>query len=78
MTRATPDPAITGLSDQERALLVEALCALRHVRCREWLAACQRADELRRRRPGQATMRLPEVKRLARRLGGRALHWTER
>lgn len=74
----TPDPAITGLSDGERELLVEALCALRYVRGREWLAACRCAEERGRRRPGQAAMQLPEMKRLARRLGGRALHWMER
>lgn len=76
--KTTPDPAITGLSDEERALLVEALCALRYVRGREWLAACRRANERGQRRPGQAGMQFAEIKRLARRLGGRALHWMER
>lgn len=74
----TPDLAITGLSEDERALLIEALCALRDARGRDWRDACRRADELRRRRPGLARMRLPELTRLARRLGGRAAHWTKR
>lgn len=54
-----PDPAITGLSDEERALLTEALCALRYVRGREWRAACHLADELGKRRPGLARLRIP-------------------
>lgn len=73
----TPDPAITGLSDEERELLIEVLCALRYVRGREWLAASRRADERGERRPGLGHLQLPELQRLARRLGGRAKHWME-
>lgn len=78
MSGSCPDSAIAGLADEDRKLLVEALCALRDARGREWLAACHRADELGRRKPGLARLRLDELKRLARRLGGRADHWMER
>lgn len=73
-----PDPAITGLSDEERELLVEALCALRYVRGREWLAASASAVDRGKRRPGFERLQVAEMKRLARRLGGQAAHWMER
>ena len=67
-----------GLSEAERALLGEAFSALRRERGRAWNAACDRADEQGKRRPGVRTAGIEEIKRLARRFGTQALHWTER
>ena len=66
------------LTEGERALLGEALSALREARGRAWLAACRRADEQGTRRPGLRTAGIEEIKRLARRFGTQAPHWTER
>ncbi len=67
-----------GLSEAERALLGEAFSALRRERGRAWIAACHRADEQGKRQPGLRTTGIDEIKRLARRFGTKALHWTER
>ncbi len=67
-----------GLSAEERVLLGEAFSALRRERGRAWIAACHRADEQGKRRPGLRTAGIDEIKRLARRFGTKALHWTER
>jgi len=67
-----------GLSEAERVLLGEAFSALRRERGRAWIAACQRADEQGKRRPGLRMAGIDEIKRLARRFGTKALHWTER
>ena len=76
MTRR-PDPAITGLSDDERQTLVDALTALRVERGRAWNGACNLAVELGRREPKVDAYGIDAIKRLARRLGGEALHWLE-
>jgi len=67
-----------GLSEAEQALLGEAFNALRRERGKAWIDACQRADERGKRRPGLRTAGIDEIKRLARRFGTKALHWTER
>jgi len=72
-----PDPAITGLSDDERQILVEALTALRAERGRAWNGACDLAVELGRREPEVDDYGIDAIKRLARRLGGEARHWLE-
>lgn len=72
-----PDPAITGLDDDDRALLVEALTALRDRRGREWNAACDLAEAAGKRRPPLAPYRINAIVRLARRLGGDAPHWLD-
>ena len=66
------------LTEQERALLGEAFSTLREARGRAWLAACRRADEQGKRRPGLRTAGIEEIKRLARRFGTTAPHWMER
>ncbi len=67
-----------GCNAEERALLGEAFSALRRERGKAWLDACRRADERGKRRPGLRTAGIEEIKRLARRFGTKALHWTER
>ena len=69
---------VDGLSAEERALMGEAFSALRRERGRVWTNACRRADERGKRRPGLWTAGIDEIKRLARRFGTKALHWTER
>jgi hypothetical protein len=72
-----PEP-VEGLNDEERALLIEALTVLRRERGRAWNKACDDALAAgRKRRPSLAPFGIEEIKRLARRLGGRAKHWTE-
>jgi hypothetical protein len=63
-----PEP-VGGLSDAERALLGEALRALRRERGRAWNAACDDAEARGRRRPSLRSYGIGEIKRLARRLG---------
>jgi predicted XRE-type DNA-binding protein len=65
-------------SAEERALLGEAFSALRRERGKAWIDACRRADERGKRRPGLRTAGIDEIKRLARRFGTKAQHWTER
>ncbi len=77
MAEAKPS-LVDGLSAEERALLAEAFSALRRERGKSWLEACRRADERGKRRPGLRTAGIEETKRLARRFGTKALHWTER
>ena len=77
MTEVKPNLA-DGLSAEERVLLGEAFSALRRERGRAWLDACHRADKEGKRRPGLRTAGIDEIKRLARRLGTKALHWTDR
>lgn len=72
-----PDPTITGLDEADRALLIEALTALRDRRGREWNAACDHAEHLGKRRPSLAPYGIDAIVRLARRLGGDAKHWLD-
>jgi len=71
-----PEP-VSGLSEEERALLGEALRALRRERGQAWNAACDAAEARGRRRPSLRSYGIGEIKRLARRLGVRATHWLE-
>ena len=71
----TPDP-VEGLSD-ERALLGEALRALRRQRGRAWNAACDAAEAKGKRPPALRDYGIEDIKRLARRLGVTAPHWLE-
>ena len=79
-TAAAADKAslADGCSAEDRALLEEAFSALRRERGKAWIDACRRADERGKRRPGLRTAGIDEIKRLARRFGTKALHWTER
>lgn len=70
------DRAIEGLDPEERALLIEALTTLRFTRGQDWLSASRLADERGQRRPSLDESGVAAIKRLARRLGGHALHWT--
>ncbi len=65
------------LSDDERALLGQALSALRRERARAWNAACDRAEAQGKRRPPLKPYGIDEIRRLARRFGTKALPWTE-
>lgn len=66
------------LSEEERALLGEALSALRRERGKAWNAACNRAEALGKQRPSLRPYGIDEITRLARRFGTKAPHWTER
>jgi len=70
-----PEP-VEELSDDERALLIEALRALRRERGRAWNVACDAADVEGKRQPSLTRFGIDDIKRLARRLGG-ATHWLE-
>lgn len=66
---------IDGLKDEERQLLGEALRALRRERGLAWNAACDAAAAMGKRAPSLRRFGIPEIKRLARRLGVGATHW---
>jgi hypothetical protein len=69
---------IEGLSDDERALLGDALRALRRERGQAWNAACDAAEAEGKRRPSLRAYGIADIKRLARRLGVGATHWMEK
>jgi len=72
-----PRPApMEGFSDEERALLGDALRALRLERARAWNAACDAAEATGKRRPSLRPYGIVEIKRLARRLGTGSTHWS--
>lgn len=73
-----PEP-IADLSDDERKLLIEGLTALRRERGQAWNMACDTADANGNRRPSLRQFGIDDIKRLARRIGGRAAHthWLE-
>ena len=71
-----PEP-IEGLSEDERALLGEALRVLRRERGQAWNAACDAADAEGKRRPSLRAYGIEDIRRLARRLGVGAKHWSE-
>ncbi len=76
-TRTRPTP-IEGLTEAERALLGDALRALRDQRGKEWNAACDAAEAAGKRRPSLRPYGIDDIKRLARRLGVGPTQWTER
>lgn len=65
---------ISDLSEEEIALLAEAFRALRRDRGQAWNAACDVAEAQGKRRP---SLRAYDIKRLARRFGINATHWSE-
>lgn len=73
-----PEP-IVDLSDDERKLLIDGLTALRRERGQAWNLACDAADTNGKRRPSLRRFGIDDIKRLARRIGGRAVHthWLE-
>jgi hypothetical protein len=75
---STAEP-IAGLSDDERKLLIEALTALRRVRGQAWNLACDAAEAHGKRSPSLRQFGIDDIKRLARRIGGRSAHthWLE-
>lgn len=68
---------ISGLDGDERALLGAALRALRRERGAAWMAACDQAEAQGKRNLSLRAHGIPEIKRLARRLGVGATHWLE-
>lgn len=75
--RQTRDPAITGLDDDDRELLITGLTALREVHGRQWREACDRAARKGAAEPPLPAYDINEIQQLARRLGGEAKHWSE-
>ena len=73
-----PEP-IADLNDDERKLLIEGLTALRRERGQAWNLACDVADANGKRRPSLRQIGIDDIKRLARRIGGRTAHthWLE-
>ena len=71
-----PQP-VSGLNDAERALLGEALRALRRQRGAAWNAACDAAEGQGRRSPSPRAFGIEDIRRLARRLGVGGTHWME-
>ena len=71
------DDRISGLAPEEKALLAEALSALRRDRGAYWNAACDKAEAEGRRAPPLKDFQIPDINRLAKRLGVKALHWLE-
>lgn len=65
------------MSDEEIALLAEAFRALRRDRGLAWNAACDVADAQGKRRPSLRPYGIDDIKRLARRFGITATHWSE-
>jgi len=68
---------IGGLNDEEITLLAEAFRALRRDRGQAWNAACDIAEAQGKRRPSLRPYGIDEIKRLARRFGIIATHWSE-
>jgi hypothetical protein len=68
---------IGDLSEEEIALLTEAFRALRRDRGRAWNAACDVAEAQGRRRPSLRPYGIDEIKRVARRFGITATHWSD-
>ena len=66
-----PEP-IDALSDDERKLLINALTALRQVRGEAWNVACDAAEATEKRQPPLSQFGIDDIRRLARRIGGRA------
>jgi len=65
------------MSDAEKAPLAEAFRALRRERGRAWNAACDAAEAQGKRRPPLRPYGIDDIRRLARRFGITATHWSE-
>ena len=68
---------IEGLSDDEKKLVIAGLRALRRDRGKVWNSDCDAAESEGKRPPGIKKYGIDEIKRLARRFGGKALHSSE-
>jgi hypothetical protein len=68
---------IGDLNDEEIALLADAFRALRRDRGQAWNAACDIAEAQGKRRPSLRAYGVDGIKRLARRFGITATHWSE-
>jgi hypothetical protein len=70
---------IADLSDDERKLLIDGLTVLRRERGQAWNLVCDAAEANGKRRPSLRQFGIDDIKRLARRIGGRAAHthWLE-
>ena len=68
---------ITGLDDNERALIWEALRVLRQQRGAAWNKACDVAEEQGRRRPSLRAYGIEPIRQLAKRLRIGPTHWME-
>ena len=66
-----------GDLNDEIALLGEAFRALRRDRGQAWNAACDIAEAQGKRRPSLRAYGIDDIKRLARRFGITATHWSE-
>lgn len=76
MNRKCKDP-IKGLDEDELALLVEALKALRAKRGKAWNTTCDVAEEAHKRPPSLKKYGIDDIRRLARRLGCGKTHWMD-
>jgi hypothetical protein len=68
---------IEGLTEEERALVIAALRALRRERGRAWNAACDLAEREGHKSPPLSGYGIRDIERLARRFGGTAPHWLD-
>lgn len=68
---------IEGLSDDEKSLVIAGLRALRRDRGNAWNRDYDTAEVEGKRPPGLKKYGIYEIKRLARRFGGKALHSSE-
>lgn len=76
MSKLNKEP-IRGLDDEEIALLIDALTALRAARGTAWNTACDIAELANTRPPSLKMYGIGEIIRLARRLGARKTHWLD-
>jgi hypothetical protein len=76
MNRQSKCP-IEGLDEDELALLVEALKALRTECGRAWNIACDVAEAAHKPPPSLKKYGIDDIRRLARRLGGGKTHWMD-
>jgi len=70
-----PVVLVEGLTDEERALLIEGLRALRRARGKAWFKACDAAEATGQPQPSLEPYGIRAIEQLARRLGGSAPHW---
>lgn len=76
MRKLNKEP-IRGLDDEEIALLIDALTALRAERGKIWNRACDIAQQENKCLPSLKMYGIDEIKRLARRLGAWKTHWLD-
>jgi hypothetical protein len=76
MSKLNKEP-IRGLDEEEIALLIDALTALRAERGKAWNTACDIAQVANKRPPSLKRYGIDEITRLARRLGAKKTHWLD-